>query len=375
MENHEQARRRRLSAYEREAMRIIDTAAEEAARLAAGLPRDPAAPPKPFDFNDYPAARERVARLIRRLNRRLYAALARGIAREWDLADADADRLVARVVGRMPAPPTPAQLREWLGRSPAAREAFLRRRVRGLDLSRRVWRIADDFRAEIEMAIDCALRDGTPALELAREIKQYLRHPDRLFRRVRDAHGNLTLSKNARNCHPGRGVYRSSHMNARRLAATEISIAYRAADHLRWQRMDFVVGIEIRLSNNHNCRGVPRGAFSDICDSLQGLYPKDFKFTGWHPHCRCYAVPILQTPEELEAGATGSRRAVRGMPRAFTDHMEANRARIAAAAARGTLPYFIRDNFTAAPDGSLTRLAPLPPPPAEPPPRSPHPSR
>ena len=25
--------------------------------------------------------------------------------------------------------------------------------------------------------------------------------------------------------------------------------------------------------------------FYDICDELQGIYPKTFKWTGWHPHC------------------------------------------------------------------------------------------
>ena len=65
--------------------------------------------------------------------------------------------------------------------------------------------------------------------------------------------------------------------------------------------MDFVVGIEVHLSNNHNCKGVPAGMFFDICDELQGKYPKDFKFTGWHPHCRCYATSILKTEAEMEA--------------------------------------------------------------------------
>ena len=40
-----------------------------------------------------------------------------------------------------------------------------------------------------------------------------------------------------------RGVYRSSYNNARRLAATETNIAYRTADHLRWQQMDFVISL------------------------------------------------------------------------------------------------------------------------------------
>lgn len=103
----------------------------------------------------------------------------------------------------------------------------------------------------------------------------------KLFRRVRDEHGELQLSKRAAVFHPGRGVYRSSYKNARRLAATETNIAYMTADYERWQQLDFVVGIEIKLSNNHTLNGVP---FTDICDDLKGRYPKDFKFTGWHPY-------------------------------------------------------------------------------------------
>lgn len=46
-----------------------------------------------------------------------------------------------------------------------------------------------------------------------------------------------------------------------------------------------------------------------ICDELAGQYPKDFKFTGWHPHCRCHAITILKTWEEQMAD---SRRLMNG---------------------------------------------------------------
>ena len=85
-----------------------------------------------------------------------------------------------------------------------------------------------------------------------------------------------------------------------RLARTETNIAYRTADYDRQQDLDFVVGIEVHLSGNHTCKGV-KGEFHDICDELQGRYPKDFKFTGWHPNCRCYTTTILKTPEEFKA--------------------------------------------------------------------------
>ena len=107
---------------------------------------------------------------------------------------------------------------------------------------------------------------------MARDLKQYLKHPDKLFRRVRDEHGILHFSKNAAAFHPGQGVYRSSYQNARRLAVTETNMAYRTADHERWQNQDFVVGIEIHLSGNHTCKGRDGKPhrFEDICDQLQG---------------------------------------------------------------------------------------------------------
>ena len=105
------------------------------------------------------------------------------------------------------------------------------------------------------------------------------------------------------------------------------------------------------LSNNHNCKGIPAGAFYDICDELQGRYPKDFKFTGWHPHCRCHVVSVLKTPKELaeenEAimkGETPSRdsvNTVRNVPENFAEWTKRNEERIARAKYR---PYFVRDN-------------------------------
>ena len=144
--------------------------------------------------------------------------------------------------------------------------------------------------------MDVGIRNGLSADDMSQELRQYLKYPDKLFRRVRDEHGELQLSKRAAAFHPGRGVYRSSYKNARRLAATETNIAYMTADYERWQQLDFVVGIEIKLSNNHTLNGMP---FTDICDKLKGRYPKDFKFTGWHPHCRCRAVTILKTDDEI----------------------------------------------------------------------------
>lgn len=93
---------------------------------------------------------------------------------------------------------------------------------------------------------------------------------------------------------------------------------------------------------------------TDMCDDLQGRYPKDFKFTGWHPHCRCHAMTILKTEEEMaedtkrilagEKPLSGSVNEVTDVPEGFTKWIGKNSKRIDDARKNGTLPYFIRDN-------------------------------
>ena len=301
-------------------------------------------PARLFSFSDYPSTRRKIEKLLSDLQAGITAVIVDGIRSEWTLSNEKNDELARQVFGGEGADKlTKEQERRYFGRGGEARDAFIKRKEGGLGLSDRVWRYTNQFKDEIELGLDLGIRSGRSADELSRDLRSYLQHPDKLFRRVRNKHGQLVLSQRARAYHPGRGVYRSSYKNARRLAATETNIAYRTADYERWQQFDFVVGIEIKLSNNH-----PE---PDICDDLKGRYPKDFKFTGWHPHCRCHVETVLKTPDELIAD---NRRIMEGgkptetsvntvadVPQAFTDWVEANRERMTAAK---SLPYFIRDN-------------------------------
>lgn len=328
---------------------IFNQAAVDAAQIGASIGRFDAN--KPLSFNDYPLTKRKVDELIKRLGEQIELAVVDGVRSEWTLANNKNNELCNRVFGDNLGKLTQAQYKRYYSNNENAQEAFIKRKDNGLSLSDRVWRYTDEFKDEIEMGLDLGIRGGQSAQDMAKDLKQYLKHPDMLFRRVRDEHGNLHLSKRAADFHPGRGVYRSSYMNARRLAATETNIAYRTADHLRWQQMDFVVGIEIHLSNNHNCKGVPQGMFFDICDELKGKYPKDFKFTGWHPHCRCYATTILKTEEEMDADTQKilngepvdgeSVNKVEDVPENFKEWVKNNTSRIVRAK---TMPYFMTDN-------------------------------
>lgn len=137
------------------------------------------------------------------------------------------------------------------------------------------------------MIIQNGIKEGMSAEEIQRSIKGYLNEPHKLFRRVRNKEtGELEWSDAAKRYKPGQGVYRSAYRNAMRLARTEINAAYRQAQWEQYQNDPTVVGIRIELSNNHTTlvNGVPV-PFYDICDELRGVYPKSFKWTGWHPQC------------------------------------------------------------------------------------------
>lgn len=332
---------RNQAAYERQVDAIYRAAAKEAAALGVSI-KD-FNPDRLFSFSDYPNTRKKIEKLLSDLQTGIMAVIVNGIRSEWTLANQKNDELARQVFGDNVGKLTKEQERRYFSTNGAARDAFIKRKTDGLGLSDRVWKYTNQFKDEIELGLDLGIRSGRSADELSRDLRSYLQHPDKLFRRVRNKHGQLVLSQRARAYHPGRGVYRSSYKNARRLAATETNIAYRTADYERWQQFDFVVGIEIKLSNNH-----PE---PDICDDLKGRYPKDFRFTGWHPHCRCHVETVLKTPDELIAD---NRRIMEGgkptetsvntvadVPQAFTDWVEANRERMTAAK---SLPYFIRDN-------------------------------
>lgn len=297
----------------------------------------------PFSFSDNPRISEEATATIRQLYSQVYQQIRQGIEAEWEEANIWNDKMVKLIFG---AKAKSNNLARWFERNRQAMDTFFARTqaVGGMNLSQRVWKYTSSLRGEMENAISVSIGEGVSAATMSRRVRQYLREPDKLFRRVRGSDGKLRLSKPAQLYHSGRGVYRSSFKNAMRLTRTEINAAYRTADEERWRQLPFVVGYEVKLSNNH-----PE---PDICDDLKGKYPKDFKFSAWHPQCRCFVVPILCTPQEM---ADLQKRVIAGEdvstwrpkeridvpPQKFINWVRDNQERIEAAA---TKPYFIANN-------------------------------
>ena len=332
---------RHLSAMDRRIDQLFDKALK---RLASyGIFLNKPLGDQPFSFSDYPEVQRIIDGIFEEFRQSVEVTITKGLEWEDNLSASKATDLASRYGVAV------AEQRSQ------AVAGFAQRKVGGLNLSQRVWNITDSFHKEVETAMDIALRDGTPANRLATDLKQYLKYPDKLFRRVRDEHGQLQLSKRAKEFHPGQGVYRSSYKNARRLAVTETNMAYHKADNERWRQLDFVLGYEVQVSGT-NPNVCP------LCEELAGKYPKEFEFVGWHPHCRCHAVPIMEDIDSFQARqdallrgeripATGQ---VTAPPKSFTDHLANNSDRLQRASKAGTLPYFVRDNYKVGKDGTLT---------------------
>lgn len=324
---------------------------------------------KPFSFAEYGYSEE-VTPILRNMYSRTYQVIRGGVQKEWLQSNEHNDGLVKSVFGEHSI--EDHHFARYFLRNKEAMDAFFARKTgeEGLNLSQKVWKYNGMFKEELENTLDLAIGEGIPANRLATKIKGYLQEPDKFYRRFRvkigeDENGNPIYGRiwkrriwdkesesykwvndDPKKYHPGQGVYRSSYRNAQRLARTETNIAYREADFTRWQQLDFVVGVEIKLSNNH--------PVWDICDDLKGVYPKGFKWVGWHPNCRCYMVPVLAKEEELdqmldkilngEDPGSVVTDSPKDLPDQFQTWVKDNEERYAKAEAKGTLPYFIRDN-------------------------------
>lgn len=332
--------------YTRAVDALFDVATMEISQAAA---RGKIDPEKPFSFDDYPKIKGVMQNVTAQLADRLTTTIESGSKNQWLFACKKNDGFIASIMDTSKL--SKARLNKMQDQNLDALKAFQGRKVEGLNLSERVWKYVGQYQEQMESALDAGLGEGRSAQQLARDVKQNLNDPNRLFRRVRDKRGNLVLSKAARAFHPGRGVYRSSVKNAQRLTRSEINMSYRESDWQRWQSLDFIVGFEVVRSNHEplcDC---------DICSQLVGRYPKTFKFVGWHPQCMCYAIPILMDEKTFDDNELGDlKAALRGttykhkqaantvpdVPDGFKDwvkdHIEAQKK-------WASIPYFIRDNF------------------------------
>lgn len=294
--------------------------------------------PGVFKLEKYPQLNRQINDLIKDLNVKIETTLYKNISNEWNQSDLNNDA-VFRAAYDQKGFASPIILK----RNDAALKAFILRKKGGLDLSKRIYDLTDQYKEELETGLGDGILYGKSAKTMAKDLRGYLREPDKLFRRVRKE-GKLKLSKPALNYKPGQGVYRSSFKNVFRLTRTETNMSYRSADMERYKASPFVIAFEVKLSLAH-----PK---YDICDHLAGEYPVNFVFVGWHPQCLCYNVPVLLTKAEFDVmqddiingiDITKKRYTTRPEPKAeqLKNWYKKNIERISN---WKTKPYFIKDN-------------------------------
>jgi hypothetical protein len=295
---------------------------------------------KPFALSLYPLLDKTIEAQVDDMHRKIYRTIVDNIKKSWDLSNRKNDKIIDKRL----ASKKPSVRKKQIMYDPnkGALDQFLSRKEKGLNLSDRVWNSLGTYKKEMEQGLGISVGKGQSAISMATDLKKFLNNPDKLFRRVRGDDGKLKLSKAAREFKPGKGVYRSSYKNALRLSRTENNIAYRTADFTRWQNLPFVLGFEVRVSKNH--------PDLDICDHLAGVYPKTFKFTGWHPNCLCYMVSKMMSDDQFDAledeilGIAPESTPVEGiteLPQGFKDYWNENQKKIAG---WSNEPYWLRDN-------------------------------
>lgn len=374
-QQHTQARIARTEAYAEKVRRLFAYTVNQICEMNKRMPDIDNGIMYSFD-GDSKKVQQEVETLLRQLHAVTTAAIKQGIELEWEQANEECDKLVQSCFGRevLKDPMFDA----YTTHNERAMNAFIARSERGLNLSDRVWKSVRQLRDEMEVAITVSVGEGASAQQMSRRVRQYLDDPDLMFRRfrykigeedVKDDNGKVIDKKpvygrkwkkrikkedgsygwidyDRDSYRTGAGVYKSSAKNAMRVARTETNIAYRRSDNERWQQMDFVLGQRIQLSKKH-----PK---ADICDDLQGDYPVEFVFEGWHPQCFCFVTPILMDAAEMrkarQARLRGETYTPRGKrvtdyPQAFKDWVSENADKIALSHDVGQDPYFVRHNY------------------------------
>lgn len=350
--------KKRIERYVALVNQLYERLTKEAAKIAERTGHDDTSP---FRWSDYPETKGALQKLQSDYVSEMGAIVMAGTSAEWKESDLVQDLVAKKVLKAYTGTTkTGDEYSRYFETDPDALKAFRQRRENGMKLSDRVWKLSEQYKTELEDAVSAAIEPGQSAMSLAVELKKYLNEPDLMFRRFRykdengqwqkkwkrkitDSEGKtrfIDCDKGSyRNEWTGPGYYKSSAKNAQRLARTEINMAYRTAEQKRWEKFDFVVGFEVKTTQNGK-------HVTDICDDLAGKYPKTFVFKGWHPMCMCYCIPILKTEDEfwLLDEDEKSVNEVTDVPKGFADWVEKNANRIERAEANGTVPYFIRDN-------------------------------
>lgn len=292
---------KRLNGYTKKILVIYGTLAKEASKIATSTDYDGDGE---FSFADYPKTEKKMNALLDYYSNNMQALVYSGISDEWKNSNTLQDLLAKRVIKSFVRKVGENKEKAYYEHNNAAKKAFIERKVKGLNLSERIWNQREDVKEALEKTLSTSIEKGMSAVKLSKKVSKYLNDYPLLAKDYKKKFGKAITIQNCE--------YRSV-----RLARNEINMAYRSAEQERWARMDYIKGKEIKTTNNLNHK-------PDMCDLLAGVYPKDFYWTGWHVNCMCYAVPVIMSEEEYWSG----KQAEKSMPSNFTEWVNDNKDKV-----------------------------------------------
>ena len=313
--------RERMNQYTILVQNVYDSLNKEVSQMVSRLSYDGS---KPFKWSDYPSTKQSVKRLQDKFLEQIGGIIYSSTSQEWKESNLAQDLIASKCLKTYGLQSHDKTYERYYQVNSEALEAFQQRVTKGMNLSSKIWEQSKDYKEGIESAISLAVEKGTSAVTLSKRLSKYLKDFPSLQKDYGLKYGKSCKAKNCEH-------------NSIRLARTEINMAYRTAEQARWQQFDFVVGYEIKVSKSHK--------ITDICDAAQGKYPKAFKFSGWHPNCFCYCVPITKTEDEFWSDDEGtSANEVTTIPKGLEEYIHDNKQRFELAKKKGTLPYWAEDN-------------------------------
>lgn len=315
-----QALTKRLNKYMLFITRIYEDVCKEAANIVLKTGYDGEGV---FSFARYPFIKNAVDKLLDTYASEMSYTIISLTSKEWKKSNVIQDMMVNQVLRSYTVSKGDKRKQKYYLSNNDALKEFQKRKINGMNLSQRIWNQRKDLKDSLELTISIAVEKGTSAVKLSKKISKYLSNYQDIKKDYKEKYGKAVDIKNC-------------EYNSMRLARSEINMAYRKAEQERWRQLDFILGYEIHTSSVHGHE------HSDICDELQGQYPGWFNWSGWHPNCMCYAVPIVMTNKEyLNFDYT---RKIQDVPDNYKEWLMDNRERIYDSLSRGTAPYFIVEN-------------------------------
>ena len=139
-------------------------------------------------------------------------------------------------------------------------------------LSQRIWNYTNEFSQDIQYMINRGLLEKKSAIELAKDLEQFIKEPAKRETDWGKVYPNL--------------INKRVDYNAMRLARTSINLAYQTASIQSSNMNPFVEGIEWRIALIH-------GRTCDLCRERHGkIYPIN-EVPLDHPNGLCTMIPYI----------------------------------------------------------------------------------